>query len=184
MTTVDYFAIIHKYIEPTSLTYRYYLPHVSLVTAKALKIGHRLGLPAEQLRFIEEAAMLHDIGIVKVDEKILGCAGSLPYVCHLTEGRAILEAEGLPKHALVAERHVGVGLTQAEIRAQQLPLPARDLLPETVEEKIISWADLFYGKSTGRLWLEKPVDEVRKKIARYGERHLQVFDEWRAAFGD
>ncbi|HPD42609.1 MAG TPA: phosphohydrolase, partial [Anaerolineae bacterium] len=63
---IPYFEIIHKYIPPNSLTYAYYLPHVAAVTAKALRIAYRLGLDATQRRFIEEAAMLHDIGIVRV----------------------------------------------------------------------------------------------------------------------
>ncbi|HOV47020.1 MAG TPA: phosphohydrolase [Anaerolineae bacterium] len=179
---LPYFEIIRKYIPPNSLTYAYYLPHVAAVTAKALRIAYRLGLDATQRRFIEEAAMLHDIGIVRVHAPDMGCTGELPYITHILEGRRILEAEGLPRHALVAERHVGVGLTQEEIVSQGLPLPAADIFPESLEETLISWADLFFSKSLGELWRERSVAEARQHVARWGERPLALFDVWRARF--
>jgi len=144
---VDYFRIINKYISPYSQTYNIYVPHVTLVTAKAIKIGRKLKLGADQLRFIEEASMLHDIGIVHVKAKEIFCNGEMPYIYHIVEGRKILEAEGLPMHAKIAENHIGVGgLSKEEIISRKIPLPHRDMLCETIEEKIISYADLWYSK--------------------------------------
>ena len=110
---------------PDSPIYQVYIPHVSLVTAKALKIAERLGLSPEQQIFIEEASMLHDIGIVKVERYSASPENTLPYICHAPAGRTILEYEGLPRHALVAERHIGVGISKQEIIQQRLPLPHR-----------------------------------------------------------
>jgi uncharacterized protein len=180
---VDYFGLINKYISPGSAVYNFYVPHVTLVTAKALKAARKLGLPPGRLRFIEEAAMLHDIGIVKVDEAALGCYGDLPYICHGVLGRYLLEREGLPQHSLVAERHIGVGLTRAEIFAKELPIPPRDMLPETLEEKIISWADLFFSKRPERLWTKKTAPEVERHLIQFGQRHRQIFREWTDLFG-
>ena len=64
---LDYLKIIHKYITPGTELYRFYMIHVTLVTSKALKIGNELKLASKQLEFIEEASMLHDIGICKVE---------------------------------------------------------------------------------------------------------------------
>ncbi len=180
---IHYFAIIHKYIDPASLTYRYYLPHVILVTQKALQIGQKLDLSAEQLRFIEEAAMLHDIGIIKIQAEEIGCRGDLPYICHGVEGREILAEAGLLEHALVAERHVGVGISQADIVKYNYPLPRRDMLAESLEEQIISWADLFYGKKPSKLWVERSSHKVRKKLLKFGQDKAKQFDEWQALFG-
>jgi uncharacterized protein len=182
MEKIDYFEIIHKYIFPDSFAYRVYIPHVSLVTAKALKIAKRLGLSGSQRVFIEEAAMLHDIGIVKVKRYSPTSDGDLPYICHAPAGRELLEREGLPKHGLVAERHIGMGISKEEIIAYQFPLPHRDMLPESVEEKIICWADLFFGKKPEKLWTESSLADVKKKVARYGERQERLFQEWLALF--
>ena len=53
--------------------------------------------------------------------------GRASYICHGVEGRRMLEAEGLPRHALVCERHTGAGLTVDDIISQRLPLPLRDM---------------------------------------------------------
>ncbi len=179
---VDYFAILHSYIPPDSETYAIYVPHVASVTAKALRIARRMGLSAAQQRFIEEAAMLHDIGIVNVDAPSMGCTGDLPYLAHLSEGRRILEQAGLPRHALVAERHVGVGIPRADVLAHDLPLPPRDFVPQTTEEQIISWADLFFRKLPGELWRELGIEEVRAQVSTYGPRAERVFASWRVKF--
>jgi uncharacterized protein len=183
MQHIDYFAIIHKYIPPGSALYRVYIPHASLVTAKALSIAKQRCLSTERQRFIEEASMLHDIGVVKVEPYRTDDSKALPYLCHGPLGRAILEREGLARHALVAERHIGLGLSREDILEQQLPLPPRDMLAETLEEKIICWADLFFSKSPHMLWHERSVAEVRKSAFRYGERQLRVFESWLEEFG-
>ncbi len=183
MEPVDYFAIIHRHIPHNSSAYSVYLPHVALVTAKALKTARQLGLSEAQQRFIEEAAMLHDIGIMRVKPFIESTNGAPPYICHAPIGREMLEQEGLPRHALVAERHVGVGLSKADIVCQSLPLPQRDMLPETIEEKIICWADLFFSKTPHRLWQESSLEEIEASLFRHGETKVQVFREWVRLFG-
>ena len=103
MEKIDYFKIIHKYVPPESFVYRVYIPHVSLVTAKALRIAKKLGLSHEQAIFIEEAAMLHDIGIVRVKRYSPSSDGDLPYLCHASVGREILEHEESENHSYRTE---------------------------------------------------------------------------------
>ena len=117
---------------------------------------------------MEEAALLHDIGIFLCDAPDICCTGTLPYICHGVEGRRLLEAEGLPRHALVCERHTGSGLTVDDIVRQGLPLPHRDMTPQTLEEKLVCYADKFYSKS-GDIQAEKPFGRVLKSIARHGK---------------
>jgi uncharacterized protein len=50
----------------------------------------------------------------------------------------------MEKFARICERHTGSGLTAEEIVSGGLPLPERDFLPETLEEKIICLADKFF----------------------------------------
>ena len=185
MQKIDYLRIIHKYIPPNSLTYNIYIVHVTLVTAKALTIARRLKLSEEQQSFIEEACMLHDIGIVHVKAKELGCNGEMPYIYHIVEGRKMLEAEGLPLHARIAENHIGVGgLTREEIIKDKIVLPHRDMLCETIEEKIISYSDLFFSKNPKRYFIEKPLKQVQEKVVSYGKRQEKLFKEWSKLFED
>lgn len=175
--------IIGKYYAPGSLAHRILIDHSEMVSEKALKIaaGMRHLHPNEQ--FIQEAAMLHDIGIFLTNEPQIGCFGDKPYICHGFLGRKILKREGFPEHALVCERHVGVGITAQDIEIKNLPLPKRDMKPVSLEEKIICFADKFFSKNPEFLCKEKPVELVRAGIARYGKEKLQLFDEWVEIFG-
>ncbi len=182
MERVDYFKLIHKYIPPDSPTYPLYIIHCQLVANKALRIAERLRLSKTSKRFIEEAAMLHDIGIVRTNTPDLFCSGELPYICHIIEGRKILELEGLPRHARVAESHIGVGLTKEDILAQALPLPPYDIFPESLEEEIISFADFFYSKDTDKLWQEKSLAKIRKSVAKRGKQKEAILEDWITRF--
>ncbi len=177
MKQINYFQIIQKYIPVHTESYQQYIIHVILVTVEALKIANNFNLTKEQKQFIVEASMLHDIGICRVDDYKDELGGDLPYICHITEGAKILREEGLYQHALVAERHTGVGIFKEEIIAKNLPLEVKDYVPTTIEEEIISFSDMFYKKSKDKVWYRQTDDEVRKEISQYGERHLAILDE-------
>lgn len=174
--------IIRKYYDPESKAYHFLVHHSRLVAKKALEISDRVGHLSPDIRFIEEAAMLHDIGIFYTNAPKIGCYGYKDYICHGYLGRELLEKEGLPRHALVCERHVGVGITAEEIRSNNLPLPERDMLPLTIEEKIICLADKFFSKGEHDLMHEKPLERVRGIVNSYGEGKLSIFDEWLDVF--
>ncbi|MDA8432317.1 MAG: hypothetical protein M0Z60_05060 [Nitrospiraceae bacterium] len=175
--------IIAKYYEPGSLAYDILLEHSKAVAGKALEIAGRQAHMNPDLVFVEEAAMLHYIGIFGTNAPSIGCYGDKPYVCHGYLGREVLEGEGLPIHALVCERHVGVGISIADIDGHGLPIPRREMLPVSIEEKIICFADKFFTKKKGSLGREKPLDEVRAGIAKYGADKLERFEEMVREFG-
>lgn len=177
--------IIRKYYEPDSKAYHFLLLHGRLVAKKALEIAERVRHLEPDIKFIEEAAMLHDVGILHTDTPKIGCYGYKDYICHGYLGREMLEKEGLPLHALVCERHVGVGITAEEIRSNGLPLPGRDMYPVTLEEKIICLADKFYSKTEHDLMQEKSVEKIREILSGFinGEEKVRVFDQWVREFG-
>jgi uncharacterized protein len=158
------------------------LEHSRLVAAKALSAAVNLKTRDIDRHFLEEAALLHDIGVCRTASPGIGCHGSEPYIRHGIIGREILESEGFPRHALVCERHIGVGLTVADIRAQSLPLPEREMAPVTLEEQIICFADLFYSKKPQSVMVEKTTDKVRENLARFDVDKVRIFDEWLRMF--
>lgn len=176
-------ALLEKHYPPGDPAREILFVHSRAVAAKALAVANRLATSESlDLHFIEEAALLHDIGVRFVHAPSIGCHGDLPYLAHGYKGRELLEAEGWPRHALVCERHIGVGLSAAEIVAQQLPLPARDMIPLTLEEMVITYADLFFSKGELELTREKDVERVRQTLARFGAGHLAVFERWHERF--
>jgi uncharacterized protein len=174
-------ALLEKYFT-TPAAREIIIIHSRLVAAKALQIARCLDNPLLDLQFVEEAALLHDIGVCRTSVPDIGCRGSEPYIRHGVIGREILEAEGMPRHALVCERHIGVGLTVGDIRAQRLPLPERDMAPQSLEERIVCFADLFYSKKPGGAAAEKSPDTVKKSLARFSEEKAAIFEKWLEEF--
>ena len=126
--------------------------------------------------FLEEAAMLHDIGIFLTHAPGIQCFGTEPYICHGYLGAGLVRKEGFPRHALVCERHTGAGLSLKDIMDQKLPVPHREMLPVSMEEQVICFADKFFSKT--HLDREKTVEGARKSIAKYGDEGLQRFNNW------
>jgi len=179
--SLDTGGVLQRYFTGEAL--KVMVTHGRVVADLALAIGRGQALSDTELEFIEEAAMLHDIGTCRVEAFDIGLHGPHPYIMHGILGRQILEEEGLPRHALVCERHIGVGLTVSDIVKQRLPLPQRDMIPLTVPEEIICFADLFFSKKPGRLERRKPVAKVRAKLAGFGVDKVQIFDSWLERFG-
>jgi uncharacterized protein len=127
--------------------------------------------------------MLHDIGICFTNAPEIGCYGELPYLAHGYKGRELLEKEGLQLIAPVCERHIGVGISIGDIKKHNLSLPKRDMTPQTIEEKIICYADKFFSKSTDNLLLPKPLKKVKKSVSKYGEDKWRIFEEMMEMFG-
>ena len=174
--------IIKKYYPENSKLFKVLIKHSEAVAQKALKIAKKF--PEVDKNFIYEAAMLHDIGIIFTYIPKLNPDGKYPYIAHGYLGREILEKEGLPKHALVCERHMGVGITKEEIIKKNLPLPPRDMIPVTLEEKIIAFADKFYSKHPDGIIKEKSVEQIIKDLKKYGEDKVKIFEEWLKLFGE
>ena len=177
---MNYQAIIDKYYPEDNELRHILITHSQSVARKALQIVSyhpELQLDAQ---FIEEAAMLHDLGIFMTDAPGIQCFGSQPYICHGRLGAEILRKEGYERHARVCERHTGAGITEAQIIAQNLPLPHQDFLSETMEEKVICYADKFFSKT--HLDQEKTIEKAEKSLMKFGEEGVKRFQQWERMF--
>lgn len=178
---IDTEEIIHRYCAGNSALEQLLLRHSRDVARRALQVADThpaLGLDRE---FLEEAAMLHDIGIVLVDAPGIHCHGTEPYIRHGLLGGEILRQEGLPRHARVAERHTGTGITREAIVKQHLPLPLADYVPETQEEQVVCYADKFFSKSHPEH--EKTFDEAVRSLWKFGPECVGTMERWHRLFG-
>ncbi|MBQ9556700.1 MAG: HD domain-containing protein [Muribaculaceae bacterium] len=183
---LDCLSIIERYYTPGNDDYRVLVLHSRQVADLAVVIAQRLidkHVPID-IEFVEEAAMLHDIGMCRTDAPGIHCHGTEPYILHGILGRQMLDGLGLFRHGRVCERHTGAGISSDEIVSQHLPImPPRDLLPESLEEKVICYADKFFSKShPGDP--AKTLERARLSLAKFGEGTLKRFEEMVAAFGD
>lgn len=173
--------IIEKLYAPKTMLYNILLKHSTQVAEKALAVADRVSVLKPDRDFIYEAAMLHDIGIVFTDTPRLGSYGNHPYIAHGILGRVVLEKQGLFSHAMVCERHIGVGLTKEDIISQKLPLPLRDMVPLTLEEKIVCYADKFFSKTISHNQ-ERTSEEILKSLSRFGRDKVEKFLSWMNEF--
>ena len=152
-------ALLEKYA-PNKKQLQIVLQHSRAVEQAAMVIAEAIKKNKHKvnLELVRTGALLHDIG------RFFAPPHSEDSIKHGLLGAKILRKEGLPKHARIAETHTGAGITREEIIQQKLPLPKKDLLPKTIEEKIITYADkLIFGSRMG---------EVSEVVARFKKENL------------
>ena len=179
---MNYIDILSRYYEKESPVLKILLRHSELVAKKALAAAGKVPYLDPDLDFIVEAAMLHDIGIFMTNAPALGCNGKYTYLKHGHLGREILEKIGLYRHALVCERHIGAGISLQDIITFNLPLPRRDMLPISPEEKIICYADKFYSKGGDNIEKEKSIEDIIKNLKQFGMDKVERFLSWARLF--
>ena len=163
---MDYQAIIDKYYPADDELRRVLLQHSRQVAERCLQIVRKHKELPVDVQFLEEAAMLHDIGIYQCDAPSIHCHGTEPYIKHGPIGGDLLRQEGFPRHARVAERHTGTGLPGYE--------------PETLEEQIVCYADKFYSKSSPDH--VRTVAETAQSLEKFGHEGVLKFLSWAERF--
>ncbi len=173
---MNVFDIIDRYYKENGPLRSILLAHSTQVARKALAIADSHPALLIDREFVYSAAMLHDIGIILCEAPEIYCYGPEPYIRHGVCGAMMLQNDGweesfpqelLNRWARVCERHTGVGLTREEIEAQHLPLPPLDYLPESMEEKLVCYADKFFSKT--KLESEKTVEHVMESMKKYSD---------------
>jgi uncharacterized protein len=103
------------------------------------------------LELVEIGALLHDIGRAKTHS-----------VHHAIEGAEIAESLGLCEPLIsIIKRHVGGGITAKE--AKRLGWPDDIYIPQTIEEKIVSYADKLIEGSK-RVPIERTIEKFSKEL--------------------
>ncbi len=119
------------------------------IAEKIRQRGHVVDMDA-----VLKGALLHDIGRAVTHD---------PFQ-HFIKSAEILRREGVDEKVVrIAERHFSAGLTAEE--ARKLNLPAKSYMPETLEEKIVSFADnLAMGDRQGKFEeFMRRLDEIDRR---------------------
>ena len=180
-TAMNVNEIIDRYYPCDNELKRIYIVHARKVAALALEMAARHPELDMDTAFIEEAAMLHDIGIFLTDAPRIYCFGDKPYICHGYLGAELLRSLGYPRHAAVCERHTGTGLTKQQVEREGWPLPLRDFIPVTLEEQIICFADKFYSK-TKHLEQARTLEQVVESMRKISDESAKKVEYWASVF--
>jgi uncharacterized protein len=172
--------ILAQFYDRRSKAFAILVEHGRQVAQKALRAAAKVVHLRPNLDFLKNAAMLHDIGILHTASPGMGCYGKHPYICHGYLGRELLDGIGMPEYGLICERHVGVGIGIDDIRSFHLPLPERDMVPISIEEQIICYADKFFSKNGSGLKKNgaKSIEQVLESLKPYGEDKVKRFRTW------
>jgi uncharacterized protein len=177
------FLALHKKYAPDGIILQLVWQHSLIVKNITSQIIDRKNLKLNR-KLVIQGCLMHDIGVYFVEP--CKChpksrkENEEPYVKHGVIGADIIRKEKLSeKLAKIVERHVGSGITKEQIIEQNFALPRKDLVPETVEEKLVAYADMFHSK--------KPkfneYKEITDELSIYGKDCVQRLKEWRKMFG-
>ena len=181
MTGIDVKGVIDRYYPIENELKNVYMIHAVKVTDMALEMARKHPELNIDLQFVEEAAMLHDLGIFLTDAPRIYCYGKESYLCHGYLGAELLRGLGFERHARVCERHTGTGLTKGLILDNGWNLPVKDFVPETVEEQLICFADKFYSK-TKFLETARTFEQVVDSMAKISEESVNKVKHWASMF--
>ena len=137
------------------------IKHCIAVAELATKIAEafsKKGINVDK-KLVEIGALLHDVGRAKTHT-----------VHHAVEGAKIAEQFGMPEPVIrIIKRHVGGGISPEE--AKKLGWPNDVYIPQTVEEKIVSYADkLIQGHK--RVPIQSTIEEMAKEIPEDAVKRL------------
>ena len=150
------------------------IAHCKAVSELAVEIAdacRKKGLQVD-VDLVRTGALLHDIGRSRTHS-----------VDHVVTGAEIARTEGLPESVVsIISRHVGGGITAEE--AKKLGWPEGTYSPETLEEKIVSYADKIVGASE-RGSIQTTVDKLRQeKLDTAANRVLKLHGEITRLIGE
>ncbi len=158
MNDSDAIRLLKKHA-PDPKTFEIVYSHVHRVHDTAMKIAANVDCDQN---LVSTGALLHDIGR-------LNCPpGHKNSIFHGLRGALILRKLGYKKQARIAERHVGFGISIDDIKKQKLPLPLRDFVPITIEEKIVCYADKL-AEQDKLISFEETLDRFKKEIGDFVE---------------
>ncbi|MEA2097691.1 MAG: HD domain-containing protein [Patescibacteria group bacterium] len=173
----QYFKLLKKY-STTKKHYEIILNHSLLVLSKSIDIIAKKELCNDiDFDLVVSGSLLHDIGACRFMENF--DKPQKDYLKHGIIGGEILRREDLNEEALIAERHIGSGLSKKYIEENNLPLPHRDFLPITLEQKLVCYADKFHSKSDKKDNLKS----IKKEMEGFGKEPFGRFLELEKLFG-
>lgn len=137
---------------------------VAKLAKETAKTCQKKGIKVD-IALVEIGALLHDIGRSRTHT-----------VDHAVIGAEIVKTKGVPEPVVsIIKRHVGGGITDAE--AEKLGWPKDKYIPQTIEEKIVSYADKLVETSE-RVPIEPTIIKLRKeKMLEAAERVMNLHKE-------
>lgn len=174
----DEIVALHKKHSPEPRAYDLIFTHSTIVRDIALSLIEKNRLLDVDKNLVEVGALLHDIGTYSLYHA--GKFDGENYISHGIRGYEILRNEGYPEQLCrIASNHTGMGITREMIIEEHLPLPEQDYIANTLEEKLVMYADKFHSKTPK---FNRP-ESYRRFATQFGDEVVGRFDAMIKEFG-
>ena len=169
---------LHRYYAPSQTAFDIIFSHCEIIWQICSQIINKNALKIN-IDLVKSGALLHDIGAYK----LINAEGAFDepnYIKHGIIGYNILKEKGFSEDLCrVAKCHTGLGLTKDYITKSNLPLPVDNYMAETVEERLVMYADKFHSKNPKF----NSFESYRTTALKFGEENAQKFDNFAKEFG-
>lgn len=172
--------LLHKKYAPNEKLLSSVYTHCQIIEEIAAQLIEAKGLNVDKA-FVRAACLLHDLGVYALFDRSGNKTAGYNYMNHGIRGEELLRKEGLaPELARIASHHLGVGFTKDDIRKQGLPFK-QPYLPETQEERLVTYADKFHSKTTPPRF--NTYESFRDYAATFDPEIAQRFEKLAQEFG-
>ena len=177
LPNLEEIGALHRKYAPKHLLDKVFT-HCQIVWEIANQLIEKRNLNVDK-DIVRAGCLLHDIGVYRLITKE-GIYDKKNYIQHGVLGSGLLKSENVTGSVCdIAERHTGVGITKSDIIKQKLPIPLKDYLAETVEERLVMYADKFHSKTPKFNSYESYCNYIR----RFGEEKVIIFKALASEFG-
>lgn len=171
---------LHKKYAPSEAGFNLVFTHCQIVWELAEQCIKAKALPVDY-DLVKAGCLLHDIGAYRFCSES-GVLSTKDYIKHGIFGYGILKQEGLSETLCrIASHHTGTGLTKEDVQKQSLPLPVKDYLAESIEERLVMYADKFHTKSMPPKLMTP--NAYREFVKRFGLENVKRFTQFEDEFG-
>jgi uncharacterized protein len=171
---------LHKKYAPSDATFDLVFTHCQIVWEIAAQLidTSRLQVNPE---LVKAGCLLHDIGVYRLFLPD-GAIDHANYIKHGYLGYELLKEENFGEGICrFASCHTGVGLSKSDVIQENIPIPPNDYMAQSLEERLVMYADKFHTKSTPpKLMTPEAYCESRKK---FGEAKVARFREFQKILG-
>lgn len=176
--TFEQIEALHRKYAPSEQVFALVWQHSQIVAEIAQELIEKNKLDVDQ-EFVRTGSLLHDIGAYLFISPE-GVFDKQHYIEHAHAGFNILKKEGFQTAICdLVESHAGVGISKKDVQSRQLNIPAKDYFPQTIEAKLVLYADKFHTKSPAFY----SVEGYKKYVAQWGEDKAASFEKLVQEFG-
>lgn len=170
---------LHKKYAWDNQVRRYVVLHSEITTEIAFWCVKKKNLQIDKPR-LRAACLLHDIGsyifLASHTEQ------RRVYPQHALFGAMLLQEEGVDEQICeMVKTHVLLGLTKAEIKEHKLALPHKSFEPQSLEARLLCYADRFSSKGDGIVL--NSFNTFYANLRQNLPKQAKKFEKWSEEFG-